>query len=141
MYLNRNFYSNSSLPHSRFRYFIVDCSYFFLQGSRNTQVFLLSELEGMSQDFCKPANYYNLSQQSPLTILFSLLNCLSMFHKNLMVGGGDFLGEVYERIFGLWGGLTPSPQQGKPCTNYICSRVILNFISYTKGYFKVVSRW
>ena len=26
-------------------------------------------------------------------------------------------------------------------TNYICSRVISNFILYTKGYFEVTFRW
>ena len=51
MYLNRNFHSNSTLLYSRFRYFTVDYLYFFLQGSRNTQVFLLSELAGYESGF------------------------------------------------------------------------------------------
>ena len=51
MYLNGNFHSNPTLSHSSFRYFTVDYLYFSLQGSRNIWVFLLSELEGMSQDF------------------------------------------------------------------------------------------
>ena len=40
-------------------------------------------------------------------------------NENLVGEGGDFLGGGYEQIF------------RKPCTNYICSRVILNFILYT----------
>ena len=51
MYLNHNFNSNSTLLYSRFRYFTVDYLYFFLQGSRNTQVFLLSELAGYESGF------------------------------------------------------------------------------------------
>ena len=40
--------------------------------------------------FGKPANYYNLGKQSPLTILFSLLHSLPMLHP---------LWESQERLF------------------------------------------
>ena len=80
MYLNRNFHSNPTLSHSRFGYFIVDYLYFFYP-RKQKHLGLLSELEGMSQDFWKPANYYNLGKQSPLTILFGLLlHSLPMIH-------------------------------------------------------------
>ena len=53
------------------------------------------------------------------------------------------LGGEYEPIFGWWGYSPHPPSRENPAviSNYICSRIILNFILYTKGYFKVVSRW
>ena len=51
MYPNHKFYSNPTLSHSSFRYFTVDFSYFFLQGSKNISVFLLSELVGYEPVF------------------------------------------------------------------------------------------
>ena len=51
MYLNHNVYSNPNLSYSSCRYFTADFLYFFLQGSRNTQVFPLSELAGYESGF------------------------------------------------------------------------------------------
>ena len=38
MYLSHDFNSNPTLSHSRFKYFAFDFLYFFLQGSRNTEM-------------------------------------------------------------------------------------------------------
>ena len=51
MYLKCNFYSNATVPNSRFRYFTVNYLYFPFQGSRNTYVFFLVGLPGYESGF------------------------------------------------------------------------------------------
>ena len=50
MYLNHVFHSNPT-SNSRFRYLTVDFLYLFLQGYRNTLVFILSKLTGHGSGF------------------------------------------------------------------------------------------
>ena len=55
-------------------------------------MFLLSEFRVWVRFFGKPANYYNLGKQSPLTTLFRLpLHSLPMLHPPLSVSGKIFI--------------------------------------------------
>ena len=155
MYVNHNFHSNSTLSHSSFRYFTVDFLYFFLQESRNTQVFLLSELAKYesgflvdllitiiwSKNYVSPSFFAATSSTSYpfyfpfLFILVSIrlrgsqesLSLLSL----LVEITSPFLFFLVRDFFNR--NLLESP------TNNMCSKVILKL--FTKGYFKVTSRW
>ena len=67
MYLNRNFHSNPTLSHSRFRYFIVDIYTFF-----SKDVETLGELEGMSQDFWLGFQDFRISAHAPCPLRVSV---------------------------------------------------------------------
>ena len=152
MYLNHNFHSNSTLLYSRFRYFTVDYLYFFLQGSRNTQVFLLSELAGYESGFLVnllittiwvkdhflPSFLASSSIRCPCSIHPPLKFSVSSIIVNLI--GGSFSNIWY--IFEVqWftsllqcvsvadffkSNLFESP------TNYMCFKVISNFFIYQR---------
>ena len=152
MSANRNFQVSPTLSHPRFRYLNVCFIFFF--------TFFSNEVETSKwisrvwvRIFGNTSNYYNLVRQSTLFIVFSLLLHFPLWESQEIISLLSWLVGVLDLVY-FWSSMVYnsvtvcsvtnffSRNLFEFPTNYMCSKVILSFFFlYTKGYFKVTSRW
>ena len=103
--------------------------------------------------FGNTSNYYNLVRQSTLFIVFSLLLHFPLWESQEIISLLSWLVRVLDLVY-FWSSMVYNSVTAcsvtnffsrnlfESPTNYMCSKVILSFFFlYTKGYFKVTSRW
>ena len=155
MYLSHDFHFNPTLSHSSFGYFTVDFLCFLFQGSRNTWLFLLSELVGYESGFLVNLLITMIWENNHVSPSF--FACTSSIpypccFPSLSIPVSIPIWESQESLsLSSWLVKITSPFQCvsvtdffnrnlfQSRTNNMCFKLILKL--FTKGCFKVTSRW